>query len=212
MSEPLGSDQIEIQARAYGLNFKDVFVTLGQMAPGSAMTGKAAGVVTAVGENFQANSGVVAIPDSVSFIDAASIPIIHYTALFSMTHVARLEKNRSVLFHAASGGVGQAAMQITQMIGTKIFATIFSSHAPFFAKHVMEATQGVGVGVVLNSLPGQLLMESWDCVAQLATFLEIRKANIYAGSRLNTNNLEKQATFAALDTSQKYQLRPEYMA
>ncbi|KAF4848553.1 Highly reducing polyketide synthase AFT9-1 [Colletotrichum siamense] len=254
MSEPLGPDQIEVQARAYGLNFKDVFIALGQMAPGTAMTGEVAGVVTAVGSDVQSlwkpgdrvvglmvaafgnrvrvnSNGVVAIPDSVSFVDASSVPIIYYTAWYSLTHCARLEKGQSVLIHAASGGVGQAAIQLAQLVGANIFATvgsiakkkliqdrygvpehqIFSSHSSHFKKHIMEATQGAGVDVVLNSLSGQLLMDSWDCVAPFGTFLEIGKADIYARSQLNMANFEKQATFAAVDTSHMYRLRPEYM-
>jgi len=254
MAEPLGPDQIEVQAYAHGVNFKDVFIALGQMAPGTAMTGEAAGVVTAVGSNAQSSwkpgdrvlglmvapfgnlvrinsTGMVAIPDSISFADAASLPIVYYTAWYCLTHVARLEKGQTVLIHAASGGVGQAAVQIAKLIGAEIFATvgsiskrkliqdqygipeshIFSSHSRHFKKGIMRSTQGKGVDVVLNSLSGELLMDSWDCVAQFGTFLEIGKTDIYGRSQLNMANFEKQATFAAVDTSHMYRLRPEYV-
>lgn len=203
MAEPLGPDQIEVQAYAHGVNFKDVFVALGQMQPGTSMTGEAAGVVTAVGLNVQSlwktgdrvlglmvapfgnlvrinSTGIVAIPDSVTFADAASISIVYYTAWYCLTHVARLEKGQTVLIHAASGGVGQAAIQIAKLIGAEIFATvssvpkrkliqdqygipeshIFSSHSRHFKKGIMRSTQGKGIDVVLNSLSGELLMDS----------------------------------------------------
>jgi NADPH:quinone reductase-like Zn-dependent oxidoreductase len=254
MAEPLGPDQIEVQAYAHGVNFKDVFIALGQMQPGTAMTGEAAGVVTAVGSNVQSlwkpgdrvlglmvapfgnlvrinSTGIVAIPDSITFADAASISIVYYTAWYCLTHVARLEKGQTVLIHAASGGVGQAAIQIAKLIGAEIFATVgsvpkrkliqdqygipeshvFSSHSRRFKKGIVRSTQGKGVDVVLNSLSGELLMDSWDCVAQFGTFLEIGKTDIYGRSQLNMANFEKQATFAAVDTSHMYRLRPEYV-
>ena len=207
MAEPLGPDQIEVQTYAHGVNFKDVFIALGQMQAGTEMTGEAAGVVTAVGSNVQSSwktgdrvlglmvapfgnlvrinsTGLVAIPDSITFADAASIAIVYYTAWYCLTHVARLEKGQTVLIHAASGGVGQAAIQIAKLIGAEIFATvgsapkrkliqdqygipeshIFSSHSRHFKKGIMRSTQGKGVDVVLNSLSGELLMNSWDCV------------------------------------------------
>lgn len=253
MAEPLGPDQIEMQVRAHGLNFKDVFIALGQMAPGTVMTGEAAGIITAVGSNVQSwqpgdriigllvspfgnqvrvnSNGVIAIPDSVTFADAVSIPWVFYTAWYCLVHVARLEKGQSVLIHAASGGVGQAAIQIAKFIGAEIFATvssvakqkliqdqydipgshIFSSHTRHFKKHIINSTQGKGVDAVLNSLSGQFLMDSWDCVAQFGTFCEIGKTDIYGRSQLNMANFEKQATFAAVDSGHMYRERPEFV-
>lgn len=255
VAEPLGPDQIELQACAYGVNFKDVFIALGQMQPGVPMTGEVAGIVTSVGSNLQSvwktgdraiglmvapfgnqvrvnGKGIVPIPDSISFTDAASIPIVFYTAWYCLTQVARLESSQSVLIHAASGGVGQAAIQIAKLIGAEIYATvgsmtkrkliqdqygiadshIFSSHTRNFKKGIMRSTRGKGVDVVLNSLSGEFLMDSWDCVAPFGTFLEIGKTDIYGHSQLNMAPFEKQATFAAVDTSHMYRLRPEYVS
>ncbi|KAK5653765.1 hypothetical protein OQA88_7922 [Cercophora sp. LCS_1] len=253
MAEPLGADEVEIQARAYGVNFKDVFLALGQMAPGTEGTGEVAGVITAVGSSVQNlkpgdrvialmvtpfgnqvrihNNGVVAIPDSLSFSDAASLPIVYYTAWYSLMHVARLEKGQTVLIHAASGGVGQAAIQLATMAGAEIYATvgsaskkkviqeqygipddhIFSSHSRHFKKHILNATGGKGVDVVLNSLSGQLLMDSWDCVARFGTFVEIGKADIFGRSQLNMSNFDKHVTFSAVDISYIIRGRPEQL-
>jgi NADPH:quinone reductase-like Zn-dependent oxidoreductase/NAD(P)-dependent dehydrogenase (short-subunit alcohol dehydrogenase family) len=218
------------------------------------MTGEAAGVITAVGSNIGSSwkigdrvlgllvapfgnivrmnsAGTVSIPDSITFADAASLPIVYYTAWYCLTYVARLEKGQTVLIHAASGGVGQAAIQIAKHIGAEIFATIgsapkrqliqdhygipddhiFSSHSKQFKKDILQSTGGKGVDVVLNSLSGELLMESWDCVAPFGTFCEIGKTDIYGRSQLNMANFEKQATFAAVDTSHMYRLRTEFM-
>lgn len=251
MLKPLGPDEVEVQARAHGLNFKDVFIALGQMAPGTPMTGEVAGVITAVGSNVKSwklgdrvvglmvaqfgnqvridNKNVVAIPDSVTFADAASIPWVYFTAWYCLTYVARIEKGQSVLIHAGSGGVGQSAIQLAKLIGAEVFTTvgsvakkkliqeqygipdshIFSSHSGQFKKRILSSTQGKGVDVVLNSFSGQLLRDSWDCVAPFGTFCEIGKADILGRSQLNMANFEKQATFASVDASFMYRKRPE---
>ncbi len=55
--------------------------------------------------------GLARIPDSMSFEEAAAIPVVHVTAYYAFVAVAKLRKGQSVLIHAAAGGVGQAAIQ-----------------------------------------------------------------------------------------------------
>lgn len=251
MLNPLGPDEVQIEARAYGVNFKDVLIALGQMPPATQMTGEIAGVITAVGSNVSSHkigdrvtslfvtqlgnqvrvksSNVVTIPDSISFTDAASIPLIFVTAWYCLNQVARLEKGQRVLIHAGSGGVGQAAIQLAQLVGAEVFTTvgsaakktlvkeryglddshIFSSRSGVFKKQIFDATQGMGVDVVLNSLSGQLLRDSWDCLAPFGTFCEIGKADIIGRGQLNMAKFDKQATFAAVDVFYMHQNRPE---
>nr|ALQ32923.1 putative polyketide synthase [Fusarium redolens] len=251
MLNPLGPDEVQIEARAYGVNFKDVLIALGQMPPATQMTGEIAGVITAVGSNVSSHKtgdrvtalfvtplgnqvrvnskNVVAVPDSVSFTDAASIPLIFVTAWYCLNQVARLEAGQSVLIHAGSGGVGQAAIQLAQLVGAEVFTTvgsatkkkliqqrygldddhIFSSRSGNFKKQISDATQGKGVDVVLNSLSGQLLRDSWDCLAPFGTFCEIGKADIIGRGQLNMAKFDKQATFAAVDVFYMHQKRPE---
>jgi SAM-dependent methyltransferase len=149
MSNPLGPDEVQIEARAYGVNFKDVLIALGQMPPATQMTGEIAGVITAVGSNVSSHkigdrvtslfvtqlgnqvrvksSNVVTIPDSISFTDAASIPLIFVAAWYCLHQVARIEKGQRILIHAGSGGVGQAAIQLAQLVGAEIFTTVGSA-------------------------------------------------------------------------------------
>jgi NADPH:quinone reductase-like Zn-dependent oxidoreductase/NAD(P)-dependent dehydrogenase (short-subunit alcohol dehydrogenase family)/SAM-dependent methyltransferase len=251
MSNPLGPDEVQIEARAYGVNFKDVLIALGQMPPATQMTGEIAGVITAVGSNVSSHkigdrvtslfvtqlgnqvrvksSNVVTIPDSISFTDAASIPLIFVTAWYCLNQVARLEKGQRILIHAGSGGVGQAAIQLAQQVGAEVFTTvgsatkkklvqeryglddshIFSSRSGAFKKQILDATQSMGVDVVLNSLAGQLLRDSWDCLAPFGTFCEIGKADIIGRGQLNMAKFDKQATFAAVDVFYMHQKRPE---
>ncbi|KAL5354342.1 hypothetical protein ACLOAV_000431 [Pseudogymnoascus australis] len=148
--DDLGPDKVEIQSYAWGLNFSDVFIALGQLPPAQPMVGESAGVVTAVGSNFasqykpgdrvtamfgtpyasrtRTNGHLIhKIPDGLSFTDAASIPLTFATAYYSLFDCANLQQHQTILIHSASGALGQAAIKIAQRLGATIFATVGSA-------------------------------------------------------------------------------------
>ncbi|EXA46383.1 hypothetical protein FOVG_07101 [Fusarium oxysporum f. sp. pisi HDV247] len=143
----LGADQIEVKTDAYGVNYRDLCVALGQMSSDAQMVGEFAGVVTAVGpdmrDSFQVGDRVMGFgaqpysnlsrvngyhahktPNWMSNTTAASIPYAYVTAYQCIRNLANLEKGQSVLIHSASGAVGQAAIQLAQSIGAEIFCTV----------------------------------------------------------------------------------------
>lgn len=125
------------------------------------------------------------IPEGLSFEEAATIPVVHGTAWYALVDLARAQKGQSVLIHAAAGGVGQAAIMIARHVGLDVFATvgsaekralirdkygvddghIFNSRDTSFAAGVRRLTKGRGVDIVLNSLSGEALRQTWYCVA-----------------------------------------------
>ncbi|KAH8885983.1 reducing type I polyketide synthase, partial [Thozetella sp. PMI_491] len=145
---PLGSDEVEVQVRAIGVNFKDGLVLLGRVHS-SVLGSECAGYVTRVGKDVNGlqpgdrvavgcldtykrlvrarERNVVKIPDSLSLDEAAGVPTAFCTAYHSLYKVARLQKGEKILIHAAAGGTGQAAVQIAQHIGAEIFATVGST-------------------------------------------------------------------------------------
>ena len=243
-TKALGSNEVTVQVAACGINFKDVFISLGQMKAGTRMAGECAGIITPVGSDFEQSFkvgdrvcafdatpfasqarakgyNVQRLPDSMSFSEAASVPVVFGTAYYSLIDVAHLAAGQTVLIHAASGGVGQAAIKLAQYISAEIFATvgsvakrqllidqyhiqedhIFSSRNRHFKKGVLRLTKGKGVDVVLNSLSGEALHDSWSCVARFGTFVEIGKSDIYRKSRLSMDVFDKSVTFASVDLS-----------
>ncbi|KAF6807059.1 polyketide synthase [Colletotrichum sojae] len=56
-----------------------------------------------------------------------------------------------------------------------------------------------GVDVVLNSLGGELLRRSWDCIAPFCRFADIGKANIIANNTLPMGPFDRNVTFSAVD-------------
>jgi len=76
---------------------------------------------------------------------------------------------------------------------------IFTSRDNTFAQSVMRATNGRGVDVVINSVAGDLLRETFNCIAPLGRFLELGKRDFYINSRLEMQNFERNVTFASVD-------------
>lgn len=145
------------------------------------------------------------LPKHVSFVKGASSALVFVTAIYSLRNVGRLTKGQSVLIHSGAGGVGLAAMQVTRMLGAKIFTIVsseekvqylidtyglprnrnFNSRDASFVDDVLRKTGQRGVDVVLNSLARELLHETWKCVAAWGTMVEIGKRDLLGNARLD---------------------------
>ncbi|TLD09599.1 hypothetical protein PspLS_11722 [Pyricularia sp. CBS 133598] len=159
------------------------------------------------------------LPQGMSFHVAAAIPAVWSTVVYSLDYIARLSAGEKVLIHAAAGGVGQAAVQLAKLRKAEVFLTvgseskrelvkelygvpddhIFNSRNDSFAQEVLFATGGRGVDVLLNSLGGELLLQSWECIAPFGRFVDIGKADIIANNMLPMGPFDKNVTFAAVD-------------
>ena len=237
---PLPDDHVEIKVKATGVNFRDVMYAVGQISS-EHFGGECSGVITAIGSSvsdFQIGDRVCAlssggygtlarcsshlvtkIPDSVSFVSAATIPVIFSTAYFGLVHTARLLAGETILIHAAAGGVGQAAIRLCQWIGAEIFATvgsaekkhllmetynipedhIFNSRDTSFEMSIKHRTSGNGVHVVLNSLAGEMLKASLNCLAPFGRFIEIGKKDLIVNTRVEMDKFTNNITFATVD-------------
>lgn len=62
----------------------------------------------------------IRIPDKLSFVEAATMPVVVCTSIYGLLEAGKLKKGDSVLIHSATGGVGLAAMHIAQKIGATV--------------------------------------------------------------------------------------------
>lgn len=105
------------------------------------------------------------------------------------------------------------------MIGAEIFATcgspekrkflteehgipddhIFSSRDTSFSNGIMTLTKGRGVDVILNSLTGDLLHETWRCIATFGRFVEIGKRDVLAQGKLSMRWFLRSTSFSSMD-------------
>lgn len=66
---------------------------------------------------------VIELPDAIGFVDAAALPVTFQTAWHMLVAHARVSPATTVLVHAASSGVGSAAIQIAKLFGARVIAT-----------------------------------------------------------------------------------------
>lgn len=76
---------------------------------------------------------------------------------------------------------------------------IFNSRDTSFLHDVRVATKGRGVDLVLNSLSGELLHASWQCVAPYGKMLEIGKRDFIGKARLDMDLFEANRSFIGID-------------
>jgi len=241
-----GPGQVEIAVEAAGLNFLDVLLALGVMPddvsrePGTPtpLGAECAGRIVALGEGVDglrvgepvlalargsfashviASADLVAPrPASLSAVDAAAMPTTFLTAWYALDKVARLEPGERVLIHAATGGVGLAAVQWAQHRGAEIYATagtpekhaflrslgvehISDSRSDSFVADVLEWTDGEGVDVVLNSLSGALIERSFSLLRAYGRFVELGKRDYYANNQLGLRPFLRNLSFSLVD-------------
>ncbi len=161
----------------------------------------------------------VMIPRGISFVEAAAIPAQFSTAWAVISRVARLRAGETILIHAAAGGTGQACIQIAGLLNATVHASVssmdkkqllieeygiweehvFDSRNLSFADGVKRITKGRGVDVVVNSLPGEAMVASWDCIARCGRFVEIGKKDISINSNLPMSSFARNAAFIDFD-------------
>ncbi|WP_121700684.1 SDR family NAD(P)-dependent oxidoreductase [Streptomyces sp. E5N298] len=218
----LGPDEVRISLRASGLNFRDVLTALG-MVPGDhrAVAGEGAGVVLETGANVSwvrpgdrvmgillEGTGpvtvtdarlVVRMPRAMTFAEAAGTPVVFLTAYYGLADLAEIKAGESLLVHAATGGVGTAAVQLARHWGVDVYGTaspakwdtlrgqglddehIASSRDLEFEEKFrtsLGSASGTGtMDVVLNSLANEYVDASLRLQGPGGRFLEMGKTD-----------------------------------
>ena len=236
---PPSADEVQIRVDAAGLNFRDVLNVLGLYPgdPGRVGGGDLAGIVTEVGADvtgFEVGQRVFGfmpggfatrvnvpsqflspVPNGVSLVGAATMPAGALTVRLSFDW-ANVKPGDRVLIHAASGGVGLAAIQIAQQRDATVFATasahkraavrkmgvdyVYDSRTTDFADQILADTGGAGVDVVLNSLTNEGFIEATvRATAKGGRFAEIAKRDIWTREQMAAARPDIQYEIIALD-------------
>ncbi|VVC29836.1 Hypothetical protein CINCED_3A014905 [Cinara cedri] len=221
------------------LNFRDIMLASGKLPP-DALPGDLAGQDCILGLEFSGRDsngkrvmGMLAarglatsvladpgflweVPSKWTLKEASTIPVVYGTAYYALCVRGRMKKGDSLLVHAGTGGVGQAAIAIALHMGVTVYTTVGSKNKREFLKktfpkltdkniansrdtsfeqHVLRETKGRGVDLVLNSLSEDKLQASVRCLAKDGRFLEIGKLDLSNNSPLGMSVFLKNTTF-----------------
>jgi acyl transferase domain-containing protein/acyl carrier protein len=237
---PPSAGEVQIRVEAAGLNFRDVLNVLG-LYPGDPglIGGDFSGIVTEVGSDdtgldvgqrvmgfmqgaFASRVNVpvqllAPVPDGPSAVAAATIPAAALTVRLAFDW-AQLRPGDRVLIHAASGGVGLAAIQWAQHRGATVFATasaykramlrnigveyVYDSRSTDFADQILKDTGGAGVDVVLNSLTNEgFVAATVLATAKNGRFAEIAKRDIWTREQMSAVRPDIDYEVIALDAT-----------
>ncbi|KAJ5592205.1 hypothetical protein N7537_009109 [Penicillium hordei] len=246
VEEELGPDDASIEVHAAGLNITDAMNVFGvsseQVISGSLASQKlgleAAGRVVAVGKNVQdikigtpvmvrvpqslgglitAHRSLLAvIPPSLTFPEAACVPVAFITAYYALAYLGRPESGERVLIHSAGSGVGIAAIQIAKHLGARVYATaetpsrrawvlqmgveaVLDPTSVSFHDQLKAVTGDQGMDVVLNSLSSTMFPQSVVCLAPFGRFLEIGSTDIYRNTKLGLEQFSRNGSFFVVD-------------
>jgi len=192
-----GEGEVLIRVRAAGLNFADILARQGlypDAPPKPCVMGyEVSGVIEAVGKGVNSSfegKSVVAMtrfggqselvivkatqmfekPASLTFEQAAAIPVNYLTAYALLVVMGSLHAGESVLIHNAGGGVGLAALDIAKKIGAETYGTASGSKHKFLTERgldhsidyrnqdwvpeLQKLTNGRGVDLIIDPIGG----------------------------------------------------------
>lgn len=219
-----GPGEVLIDALAIGCNFPDILIVQGkyQMKPPLPFSPgcEVAGVVREIGagvtrvrpgQRVLALVGwggyatmvsaperrVFAIPDAMTFEEAAGFGLVYQTSYCALVHRAAIQSGEWLLVHAAAGGVGLSAVQIGKALGARVIATAGSADKLEIARQsgadelldyrkddwierVKAITGGRGADVIYDPVGGDVFDGSGRCIAWEGRLLVIG----FAGGRI----------------------------
>ncbi|XP_049870464.1 fatty acid synthase-like [Pectinophora gossypiella] len=156
------------------------------------------------------------IPDEWTLEEAATVPVAYGTVFMALIMIGKIRSGESILIHAGSGGVGQAAISVALHHGLEVFTTVGTPAKRAFIKRlfpqikdshignsrdisfehmIRRETKGRGVDVVLNSLSDDKLQASAKCLTYRGRFLEIGKYDITINTQIEMCFFKKEISF-----------------
>jgi NADPH:quinone reductase-like Zn-dependent oxidoreductase len=204
------SGEVQVQVAYAGINFADLLARMGlypsapkpPFIPGYEVSGVVVQVGAGVDQSL-VGKPVLGVPtfggytsrinlpvDRIVVLErlddlqaGAAIPVNYLSAYLMLIRQARLQPREWILIHGIGGGVGLAALQISQIIGVRVIGTasggkhdrlkamgvqyLIDYRREDFVAQVREITGGQGADVILDPIGGAHLKRSYSALAKL---------------------------------------------
>ena len=196
------NNEVLLKVHAFGLNRPDILQLQGLYPMPKGVTPvpglEVAGIVEAVGADVTkfkvgdkvcglTNGGgyaeycvvpesqTLAIPEGVSFVQAAAIPETFYTVWANVFQMGKAKAGETVLIHGGTSGIGTTALMLCNALGMKTFATVGSDEkvkaisdittainykTQDFEQVINEATENAGIDVILDIVGAPYLAQN----------------------------------------------------
>ncbi len=231
-----GEGEVRVRVRAAGLNFAEISARMGiypdAPKPPSVVGYEVAGEVDTLGPGadgpapgtrvlamvrFGGHSDTVVvpaaqlhpIPESLTFEEAAALPVNYLTAHHMLFQVANIQPGESLLVHMAAGGVGLAVLQLCRTVDDlTLFGTSSASKHEIlrelgcdhpidyrtvdYAEEVRRLTEGKGVHVVLDALGGKDWKKGYELLRPVGRLIAFGFANLAGGPKASYLRLASQ--------------------
>ena len=154
-------------------------------------------------------------PKRLSFEDACALPAVSMTVI-DVFRKARPQRGERILIQTATGGAGLVAVQMAHRFGLEILATAGSQSkldylaglgVPHginyrevdFESEVKRITNGEGVDIVINTLPGEALQKGLRCLRSGGRYVEIAMIALKSAKSIDLSVLHDNQSFFSLD-------------
>ncbi|MBO0346614.1 NADPH:quinone oxidoreductase family protein [Roseibium sp. CAU 1637] len=212
-----GPGEVAVRVRAVSLNFSDTLLIAGKYQhrpePPFSPGGEFSGIVEAVGDGVESvqpgdrvmgympfgaareiviaeEDSLIDLPPGLGFEVAAGLTVVYGTTLHALRDRGELVKGEKIAVLGATGGVGQAAVEIAILMGAEVIACASSPDKLEFAKalgahHTIDystqdlkqtlkaLTNGEGVDVVYDPIGGQYSEQALRATGWLGRYLVI---------------------------------------
>jgi NADPH:quinone reductase len=183
---------------------------------GDEVYGCAGGLINmggALADYMSADASLVAHkPKTLSMAESATLPLVSLTAWEGLIDKITLQKEQSVLIHAATGGVGHIALQIAKIKNANVFVTGSSEEKLTLAKelgadvginyklesvetYTKKYTGGKGFDVVYDTVGGKTLDDSFLAAKIYGTVVSCQLSNSHNLSVVHGRSLTIHGVF-----------------
>ncbi|MDR6224607.1 zinc-dependent alcohol dehydrogenase family protein [Desmospora profundinema] len=170
----------------------------------------------ALADYVVADASVVAPkPASLTFAEAAALPLVATTAWEALVDRAKIQSGQHVLIHAATGGVGHVAIQLAKAFEARVAATASSEEKLAVARrlgadeqinyrnesvesYMERLTDGTGFDVVFDTVGGENLDRSFQAAKPQGTVAVIAARSTHDLSPLHAKSLTLHVVFIIL--------------